>query len=159
MSKFLTCTIMLGVLAASPAAAKPQTRAEKIAEAKASIEQLSDEKAIELWNSKRASMDQLQLTMDFNRSFARWLTTGFSIGMCEDYAKPALIADWIGKIDTYTRALGGEFSQTKRDVEEQGMRLRKSGQANSIDDELPPASAKNFCDIELEAVRQILLTL
>lgn len=151
MPKSLIAAAILSLLAASPAFGKPPSRAAEVAKAKASIEEMADEVAIEIWQKRSASMDKNQLSMDLHRSVGRWLAAGFSIGMCENYAKTTMVADWLGKIDGLSRALGGDFTLARREYELTGMRLRTQGQGYS----LGPRS----CDIELEAVRQILATL
>lgn len=159
MSNFLTCSIMLGVLAASPVAAKPQTRADKIAEAKASIEEMSDKTAITLYQQRAASPGKPYVPMETHRKVGRWLAAGFSIGMCEDHAKPTLVADWLSRIDGLASLIGDETGETRRALQSNGNELRKTGQEHSMTEDETPANGARLCDIELEAVRQILQTL
>lgn len=157
MFKAAITAFVMAVIIASPAESKPLTRSEKIAEARVSLESSADEAAIAFWNEKREVMDRFNITMDYNRRFGRWMMSAFSIGLCEDYAKPSLVADWMGKMDGFSTVLGVGFNEIRRSIESNGMRLRREGQQNSVNDSMDTATASRFCDIELEAVRQVLM--
>ncbi len=150
---------MLGALAAYPAAAKPQTRTEKVAEAKASIEEMADETAIAFYQKRAASPGNPHIPMETHRRYGRWLAAGFSIGMCEKHAKATLVADWLSKLDGLASSFGDETGGTRMALQSAGNGLRKSGQQHSMTDDETPANGARLCDIELEAVRQVLQTL
>lgn len=159
MSKQLLCAMILSAIIAHPAIAKPKTRAEKIADAKASIEQMADETAITLYQKRAASPDKPYVSMELHRRVGRWLAAGFSIGMCEQHAKPTLVADWLSRIDGLANSMGDVTGEAQRALQSTGNDLRRTGQQHSMTDNQTPANGARLCDIELEATRQILQTL
>ena len=113
MQKTIIATALLSMICAHPTEARPQTRSEKISEAKASLESSADESIIAFWNQHREMMDRFNITMDYNRRFGRWMMVAFSIGQCEDYAKPTLVADWMSKMDGFSTVLGEGFIEIR----------------------------------------------
>lgn len=125
--------------------------ASRVTAAKISLDDAADRAFVEVWPSFEHQARELGISANSVRASTRWQLAGFSLGLCHAYTPATLTADWYGAFDRL--ALDG---QIREHVHKLGSDELARGLKSGALDELTPSQKAAYCNVELEAIREVL---
>jgi hypothetical protein len=136
---------------AGVASARADEIATQVAKARASLDEAADAAFIEVWPEFAKSANELGITASAVRRWTRWEMAGFSLGICRSYSSSTLKADWYSAFDRLS--FDGELRDHLR---ERGEVEVAEGEKSELLAALTTREKAKYCQIELEAIREVL---
>lgn len=139
------------------AAASPQAGiGADVTDAKARILQSADKIFLDTWPGQQSNAAAAGITATQMRATARWLAIGTSIGFCDDYPSPGIMADWYSNFDTIPLGYGEGAAAFRSEMQKVGNDSIAAGAKHSKPKNGDPARIREFCRIEMIAIRELM---
>lgn len=159
VSKIARCSMALAIsiatIAPLTAGAPQKSFADRVAKAKASLKESADKAFLRSWQETSDAAEKAGINPTQVRTWHLWAALGTSLGVCRHHALASDRADWLTKLDEIDTG-GGEYAaEAKRQFRQLGLESYDETTPAHLA-ELTSAEQKQYCTIELAAVRQIL---
>lgn len=149
MKRIILC---LSALSTPAFAALP----EEVAEAKRSIYEASEEGLNSARNKFANDPTLKDYPPEVMRPIGVWLVVSLSIGHCSRHQSVAVYPKWESLLPRLLAPLGNKALDAQITLEQRSMEMRATGANDGYFWALSPEAQVHYCEVEMEAVSQIL---
>lgn len=148
--------LLTSSISAPTFAAPAKSRASEIAEAKASLVESADEAFVAFWPTRQTQAAQIGVSATTTRRMTRWMMAAYSLGACKRHLAPSDMADWITSADQLFLSVSEDPLGFVQGIRDEAAKLMAQGENDETFLAMPPEKLKQYCSIELAAVREYL---